>query len=178
VNVVVVDKEQNVVSWTATHGEEHGAHVVIDGFGLMLGHGMSRFDLDPASPNAPAAGKRPQHNMTPVVILKDDHPYSGVGMPGGTRIVSVTTQTIVGLIDFNATPQQAINAPRLHREETDLVQVNFDMPKPIIEELRQLGHKVEYLNPLGGETNAIVIDPKTRYVQAAASRESSGVLVF
>jgi gamma-glutamyltranspeptidase/glutathione hydrolase len=178
VNVVVVDKDQNVVSWTATHGEEHGAHVAIEGLGLMLGHGMSRFDLDPASPNAPADGKRPQHNMMPVVILKGGQPYAGVGMPGGPRIVSVTTQTIVSLLDFNATPQQAIAAPRLHRDETDLVQVNFDMPKPIIDELRRLGHNVEYLNPLGGETNAIVIEPKSGNVHAAASRESSGVLVF
>jgi hypothetical protein len=52
------------------------------------------------------------------------------------------------------------------------------MPKPIIDELRRLGHNVEYLNPLGGETNAIVIEPKSGNVHAAASRESSGVLVF
>jgi gamma-glutamyltranspeptidase/glutathione hydrolase len=178
VNVVVVDKDQNIVSWTATHGDEYGAHVAIDGLGLMLGHGMSRFDLDPASPNYPAGGKRPQHNMMPVVILKGGKPYAGIGMPGGPRIVSVTTQTVVSLIDFKATPQQAVAAPRLHREDTELIQVSFDMPPEIIAELRRLGHTVEHLHPLGGDTNAIVIEPKTGYVQAAASRDSSGVLMF
>ena len=61
VNLVVADDEQNIVSWTATHGGDYGAHVAIEGLGLMLGHGMSRFSANPGrselsrSRQAPAA---------------------------------------------------------------------------------------------------------------------------
>ena len=41
-NLVVVDRERNVVSWTATHGADYGAHVAIDGLGLMLGAELVR----------------------------------------------------------------------------------------------------------------------------------------
>ena len=178
VNVVVMDKEQNVVSWTATHGNDFGSHVAIEGLGLMLGHGMSRFDVDSASPNYPAAGKRPQHNMAPLVVLSGGKPYAGLGMPGGARIVTVTTQLAVSLIDFKATPQKVVTAPRIHVEGKDPVRVNFDVPVGVIEELRKRGHKVEYLEPLGGDANAVVVDPKTGQLQAAASKNSDGVLVF
>jgi gamma-glutamyltranspeptidase / glutathione hydrolase len=173
-----VDKDQNVVSWTATHGDDFGAHVAIDGLGLMLGHGMSRFDVYKSSPNYPAPRKRPQHNMAPVVVLRDGKPWAGLGMPGGSRIVSVTTQVAVSLIDFKAGPQQAVSAPRVHAEGREPVRVNFDVPAAVIEELKSRGHQVEYMEPLGGDANAIIIDAKTGQLQAAASKSSDGVLVF
>ncbi len=58
VNVLSADCAGNVVSMTATQGGLYGSTVVIDGLGLVMGHGMSRFDLVDGSPNAPAAGKR------------------------------------------------------------------------------------------------------------------------
>src|SRR5262249_20322551 len=69
VNVLTADAAGNVVSLTATHGYLYGSAVVIDGLGLVLGHGMSRFDLAAGSPNEPAAGKRMAHNMAPAILL-------------------------------------------------------------------------------------------------------------
>jgi gamma-glutamyltranspeptidase len=99
-------------------------------------------------------------------------------MPGGRMIVTVTAQLAVNLIDLKATPRQAVSAPRMHAEGQEPIQVNFDMPPEVIEELRQRGHSVEFLQPLGGDANAVVIDSMTGYVQAAASEGSTGVLVF
>jgi gamma-glutamyltranspeptidase/glutathione hydrolase len=178
VNICVIDEEQNVVSWTATVGDEYGAHVAIEGLGLILGHSMSRFDLDPGSPNYPAAGKRPQHNMAPVVLLRDGEPYGAVGMPGGLRIVTVTGQIIANMFEFRPAPQQAIATPRFHTEDDESIQVAVDMPVQVMDELRRRGHKVEYRDPLGGDANVVVIDPATGHVQAAASKNSTGVMVF
>lgn len=91
-NVVITDHDQNVVSLTATHGGGFGSQVAIDGLGLVLGHGMSRFTLEPDSPNFPAPGERMQHNMAPTVILRDGRPRYVVGLPGGRMIVTVTAQ--------------------------------------------------------------------------------------
>jgi gamma-glutamyltranspeptidase/glutathione hydrolase len=178
INVTVVDKNKNVVSWTATHGDDYGSHVAIEGLGLMLGHGMSRFDLIESHANRPEPGKRPVHNMSPIVMLKNGKPYATIGMPGGTRIVSVTAQIAISLMDFKASPQQAVSAPRIHCEGGDPVKVNADMPAAVIDELRKAGHTVELMQPLGGDANAIVINQSTGAVTAAASRDSTGVLTF
>jgi gamma-glutamyltranspeptidase / glutathione hydrolase len=178
INVVVIDRDQNVVSLTATNGDEFGAHVAIEGLGLVMGHGMSRFALKSPHPNAPAPGKRPQHNMSPMVILKDGRPYAAIGMPGGTRIVTVTGQVAVNLIDFGLPPRHAVAVPRFHTDGLNKIQVSADTPPALMNELRKRGHTVEILDPLGGDANAAVIDPKTGNVVAAASKSSTGVFVF
>ncbi|MEX2170334.1 MAG: gamma-glutamyltransferase [Pirellulales bacterium] len=178
VNLVVIDKDRNLVSWTATHGNFFGSKVAIDGLGLLLGHGMSRFDLKSDSPNYPAAGKRPQHNMSPLLVMRDGQPCAGLGLPGGTKIVTVTAQLAMNLMDFKAPPQQIVSAPRIHTEGEEPIQVTADTPAEVVEELRERGHRVEVKQALGAGANAVVIEAKSGDVQAAASKGSSGVLVF
>src|SRR5204863_8706166 len=94
-NICVADTEGNVVSITATQGYLYGSQVAIEGLGLVMGHGMSRFDLDQGSPNAPAPGKRMIHNMAPTVLLgPGGQPWAAVGLPGGPKIVTVTAQLV------------------------------------------------------------------------------------
>ncbi len=178
-NVVVADKNQNIVSWTATHGNDFGSHVAIEGLGLMLGHGISRFDIPPTSPNYPAPRKRPQHNMSPLVVLKDGKPVAGLGLPGGTKIVNVTTQMAINLIDFKADATQIVSAPRLHTEGRDPIQVSATVSDAVVADLEKKGHKVQRVTAVGGDANAIVIDQKTGELQAAASKPADhGVLLF
>ena len=94
VNFVIIDKDRNMISWTATHGGGFGSHVAIEGLGLMLGHGMSRFAFTAPDPNYPAPGKRPQHNMSPLLVLHGGKPYAALGMPGGRAIVTFTAQMV------------------------------------------------------------------------------------
>lgn len=178
INVVVVDKNQNVVSLTATNGDDFGAHVAIDGLGLVLGHGMSRFALNSPHPNSPQALKRPQHNMAPMVMLQNGKPHAAIGMPGGLRIVTVTGQVAVNLLDFKSSPQQAVSGPRFHTDGKEPIFVSVDMPANVSNELRERGNKVEILDPLGGDANAAVLDTSTGQVAAGASKGSTGVFVF
>src|SRR5262249_16779539 len=116
VNVVTIDREGNAASLTATHGDGFGAHVVIDRMGPVLAQAMSRFTLKTRSLNFPAPGKRMQHNMSPMMILRDGRPAYVVGMPGGRLIVTVTAQLMLSAIDFKASADDAVYAPRLHTE--------------------------------------------------------------
>ncbi len=178
VNLVVADKDQNIVSWTATQGGDFGAHVAIEGFGLMLGHGMSRFDYKKSSPNFPAPGKRPQHNMAPLLVVHDGKPYAGLGLPGGRFIVTVTAQLAVNLIDFKASPQQVVSAPRIHTEGAAPILLTADTSPAEVTALRVGGSDVELKPALGGSANAVVIDPQTGVVRAAASGAAPRVLAF
>ncbi len=178
VNLVVCDKDQNLVSWTTTHGGDYGAQVAIEGLGLMLGHGMSRFAFKETDPNYPAAGKRPQHNMSPLIVLRDGKPYAGLGLPGGRRIVTVTSQLAVSLLDFRGTPQQVVNAARIHTEGEEPIQLTKSTPPAVVEELKQRGHRVEILLSLGADANAVIIDSKSGHVAAASTGTSTGAMMF
>jgi gamma-glutamyltranspeptidase/glutathione hydrolase len=184
VNVVTADAAGNAVSMTATNGYLYGSAVVIDGLGLVMNHGMSRFDLTPGSPNTPAPGKRMVHNMAPTVLLGPDGKARGaVGLPGGPKIVTVTAQLTVSLVDFRATPAAAVTVGRVHAEADEPVAVSSAVPDAVIEELRALGHTVRRgqdvggpPTEIGGMANALVIDPDTRTV-SAASQAGEGAAV-
>lgn len=184
VNVLTADAAGNVVSMTATHGYLYGSAVVIDGLGLVMGHGMSRFDLAEGSPNAPAAGKRMAHNMAPAVVLgPTGRTCAAVGLPGGPKIVTVTAQLVASLVDFRASPADAVNSGRVHAEADGPVAVSSAVPDSVIEELRAMGHSVRRgqdvggpPDEIGGPANAVVIDPNTGEV-SAASQAGEGAAV-
>jgi gamma-glutamyltranspeptidase/glutathione hydrolase len=176
VNILTADSVGNVVSMTATQGALYGSLVVIDGLGLVMGHGMSRFDLAEGSPNAPAAGKRMLHNMAPMVLLgHDGQPSGAVGLPGGRKIVTVTAQLVVNLLDFGLAPAAAIPPPRVHVEDDEPVAVSSAVPDAVIEQLRALGHTVRRgqdtggpPGEIGGVANALWIDPATGEIAVAS----------
>ncbi|MHC4404693.1 MAG: gamma-glutamyltransferase family protein, partial [Planctomycetota bacterium] len=77
------DHAGNLVAMTLTHGGGFGAQVTVDGLGLILGHGVSRFDPTPGHPNSPGPRKRPLHNMCPTVVLAHGRPVMALGGRGG-----------------------------------------------------------------------------------------------
>jgi gamma-glutamyltranspeptidase/glutathione hydrolase len=168
VNVVAADRAGNVVSLTATQGNLFGSQVVIDGLGLVLNHGMSRFTYTPGHPNAPAPGKRMHHNMSPVVALRDGRPRFATGMPGGEKIVNVTAQIAINLVEFDRPPAEAIAAPRLHTQGGEPLAVTPDMPADVVAQLEAMGHQVTRAQTLGGPANLAVIDPATGEVEAVS----------
>jgi gamma-glutamyltranspeptidase/glutathione hydrolase len=173
-NVTAIDGNQNVASITATHGDSFGSRVAIEGLGLMLGHGMSRFDWKSPTPNFPAPGKRMYHNMCPVIIFRDGKPYASLGLPGGQMIVSVTTQLVIDVLDFKATPAQAVSAPRVHVTGQEPVLLSTSTPLDVVEGLKAKGNTIK-LGQVGGHANVAMIDPHSGALSAAtdAGTESS-----
>jgi gamma-glutamyltranspeptidase/glutathione hydrolase len=185
-NVLAADGRGNIASVTATHGYLYGSQVVIDGLGLVMGHGMSRFDLAEGSPNAPAPGKRMFHNMAPMILLAPggQSATAAVGLPGGPKIVTVTAQLVVSLVDFKSPPAIAVSAPRVHIEGDEPIAASAKVPQPVIEQLRSLGHTVTrgqtvggLPDEIGGKANAIVIDPATGTLLAASQAGEAAALI-
>jgi gamma-glutamyltranspeptidase/glutathione hydrolase len=176
-NVIAIDGNRNVASITATHGDDFGSRVVIDGLGLVLGHGLSRFNWNSPNPNYPAPGKRVYHNMCPVIIYRDGKPYATLGLPGGQMIVSVTAQLVLSLIDFHATPEQAVKAPRVHVTGSEPVLLSQSAPAGIADALTGKGYIVK-TGRVGGYSNVAIIDPATGALSAAtdAGPEGSAIL--
>jgi gamma-glutamyltranspeptidase/glutathione hydrolase len=184
-NVCVVDRHRNVVSLTATQGYQFGAAVCIEGLGLVLNHGMSRFDYIPGHPNSPAPGKRMFHNMSPTLILKDGQPLAAIGLPGGTKIVTVTAQLAAGLIDFARNAEETVSAPRVHIETAEPIAVSSRVPESVVDELKAMGHTVRRGQDVGGpkteiagQANAITIDQQSGSLSAASGHGPAAVAVL
>jgi gamma-glutamyltranspeptidase/glutathione hydrolase len=154
-NVSVIDREGDIVSLTATQGLQFGSRVVIQGLGLVLGHGMSRFDFKPDHPNRAQPGKRMHHNMSPTIVLKDGKPFAAVGLPGGTKIITVTAQLLVNLIDFGCTPKETVHAPRVHTDGGEPLAVSGSLPQPVVDELTRMGHQIVRGQSIGGPPNEV-----------------------
>ncbi len=165
IHLSAADRAGNVVSLTLTHGESFGARTTVDGLGLILGHGMSRFDPRPGAANAPGPGKKPLHNMCPTVVLRDGRPTFAVGGRGGRRIPNSLFDVLMSFVGQDGSMQEAIDAPRMHTEGSR--DVDCDAPWAAEDKayLADVGYNVidgrsafmsaAHFDPATGETAAV-----------------------
>jgi gamma-glutamyltranspeptidase/glutathione hydrolase len=156
-NLAAVDANGMMACLTMTHGDSFGAQVTVDGLGLLLGHGMSRFDPIPGRPNSVAAGKRPLDNMSPTIVLRDGKPTLAIGAVGGRRIVNAVFQVLTNLIAEGRSLEEAVTDPHIHTEGGLDVWVEPGRPDLEINHLKQIGYKVR--GPKMSWVGAVQIDP-------------------
>ncbi|HJW14791.1 MAG TPA: gamma-glutamyltransferase, partial [Thermoanaerobaculia bacterium] len=72
--VDAADGDGNLFSATPSSGWLLGGAFIAGDTGVPLSNRMQVFDLDPASPNVLAGGKRPRTTLTPTILLKDGKP--------------------------------------------------------------------------------------------------------
>ncbi len=140
----IVDADGNAVAMTTSIEGGFGSHVMVDGF--LLNNTLTDFSYsDIASgktvANAVGPNKRPRSSMAPTVVFdKDGKLEMVVGSPGGPAIVGLVAQTLIGMIDWNMTPQDAIASPHVVVFGNA---VNIEPELALIKaELEALGHQV------------------------------------
>lgn len=138
-----VDKLGNFIALTLTHGNGFGAQVTVDGLGLTLGHGMSRFDPHPGHPNAPGPGKKPLHNMAPTLITRAGRPVIAVGGRGGRKIPNSVLQFLTQSVVLGKSLDESMNAPRIHTEGTTAVEFEPKWIAGDLEGLKKIGYTVK-----------------------------------
>lgn len=140
IHLNAVDAQGMTAAMTFTHGGYLGAQVTVDGLGLILGHGISRFDPRPGRANSPAPGKRPLHNMCPTIVTRSGVPVIAIGATGGRRIVNAVTNVLAYRLGDNLALEAAVRAPRIHAEG-DLT-LTSDANYPGSETLKSVGYKI------------------------------------
>ncbi len=156
----IIDQWGNAVAVTTTINDNYGSKTVVGGAGFLLNNEMDDFSIKPGVPNmygaiggdanAIAPGKRMLSSMSPTIVLKNNKPYLVVGTPGGTTIITSVFQTLVNILEFHLTPEDAVNQPKFHHQWLpDLVYVETDFPMPIRTKLAELGYKMEERKPIG-----------------------------
>ena len=149
----IIDRFGNAVSVTYTLNDWFGAKVTAAGTGVLLNNEMDDFTAKIGVPNlyglvqgqanAIAPGKRPLSSMSPTIVTLDGKPVMVVGTPGGSRIITAVLHTLLNVIDYGMSLQEAVDAPRFHQqwlpEATQLER--FAIGPDAMKLLTEMGHK-------------------------------------
>ena len=148
-HVSASDAEGNVVSATITQGGAFGSCFTLDGWGLILGHGMCRLDPRPGLSNSVGARKRPLNNVG-TLLLRSPEQDVALGLPGGRRIIAVMTQMVARLVDSGVSLRDTAVAPRMHVTTGEPLELRHDVPNQIEAGLVGMGHRVQRVDRIAG----------------------------
>jgi len=144
----IIDAEGNAVAMTATVEAAFGNSRMVHGF--LLNNELTDFAREPRKSNLPVANapgpkKRPRSSMSPTIIFDADGEVKMVtGSPGGNSIVAYTAKSIVGVLAWGKTPQEAVALPNvIARGESVGVEVDREGGQEVADDLKALGYNVE-----------------------------------
>ncbi len=182
-SISVLDRAGNAASLTYTVNGLFGAGVMAPGTGFLLNDEMddfttragaaNLFGLVQGAANAIVPGKRPLSSMAPSVVLRDGRAVMVVGSPGGSRIISIVLEVVLGMVDFGMGPQEAVDAPRVHMQgEPDVL---YAEPGAVLPDARRVlqgqGYRVVEQVPWGA---AELVAVGGGFARARAGAGSSG----
>ena len=143
----IVDKWGNVVSMTTTVESLFGSERMAGGF--MLNNQLTDFSFAPRDEagtliaNRPQAGKRPRSSMAPHIVFTKDGQFSfATGSPGGSSIIAYTAKTMIAMIDWDMSPQDAAELANFISRNGSVRLEEAGLDAAIIEGLEARGHKI------------------------------------
>ncbi len=158
---VVTDSRGNAVSVTYTINGNFGANVIAPNTGFFLNDEMDDFAIAPGTPNlfglvqgranAIAPGKRPLSSMSPTLVTRDGKVFLVLGSPGGSRIITITLQTFLNIVDYGMQPQAAVDAPRIHMQwlPDTIFYEPFALSSDTLTKLKEMGYNLVEQTPWG-----------------------------
>jgi gamma-glutamyltranspeptidase/glutathione hydrolase len=156
----VIDREGNMVAITTTLNNSYGSRTVAGGAGFFLNDEMDDFSIKPGVPNMYGAiggdanaiepGKRMLSSMTPTLVLKNGKPFIVVGTPGGTTIPTQVFETLINILEFKLSTEDAVYKPKFHHQWLpDSLYVEKDFPQAVRDRLAGMGYFILQRSPIG-----------------------------
>jgi gamma-glutamyltranspeptidase/glutathione hydrolase len=170
---VVVDPKGNAVSMTTTVESLFGSQRFVAGF--FLNNQLTDFSFRPvddrgeAIANAVASGKKPRSSMSPTLVFRDGAFELAVGSPGGNAIIAYVVKTLVGMLDWGLTPQQAVDLPNVIARGAVVVETARIDPA-VVESLKGMGHVFRDGRGEGSGLHAVRVTKDGRLEGAADPR--------
>lgn len=175
-HMVAVDSAGNVASLTSTIEGVWGSGLTVDGY--FLNNELTDFSLVPEANGAPVVNrvegnKRPRSSMSPTIAYAPDGSVRvAVGAAGGPTIIAQVAKTLIGVIDWKLSAQEAVALPSMYLRGNNLLVENGTFLEAMVPELRRRGGNVTAADT-GGKLNAIE-QVNGRWIGAADPR-SEGV---
>ena len=156
----VVDRERNAVSFINSIRAAFGSGLVVPGTGVLLQNRGSDFSLEFGHPNEIGPRKRPYHTIIPAMAFRGGKPWLCFGVMGGAMQPQGHTQVLLNRLVFGMNVQEAGDAPRF-RHTNEGVALESGVPRGVVEELVDRGHKVTQASGVFGGYQAIEIDSES-----------------
>ena len=145
---VVVDVDGNVVSMTSSVESIFGSTRMAGG--MFLNNQLTDFSFKPVDEsgkpiaNRVEPNKRPRSSMSPTIVLDEQGEFlMATGSPGGNSIIAYTVKTLVGVLDWELSVQDAVDLPNMVARK-DKLRIEKDRASPeLIQSLRNYGHQVK-----------------------------------
>ena len=154
-HISIVDAHGNALAMTTTIEAGFGSRLMVTTNparpgGFLLNNELTDFSLIPEKggkpvANAVAAGKRPRSSMSPTLVFDEAGDlFMVTGSPGGNSIVAYVAKTLVGVLEWGKTAQEAAALPNIiARGDTVAVEVDIEGGPEAAEALRNMGYNVE-----------------------------------
>lgn len=174
---VAADGQGDIVTMTSTVEGYFGSQLVANGY--VLNNELTDFSFAPERNGAPVAnrvepGKRPLSSMSPTIVYDPSGKVVlAVGSAGGPRIIMHVMKTLVGVIDWKMSAQDAIDLPNIFFGGGALLLESGPMMDRLAPEISKLGQPANAV-PLPSKLNAIERLPDGRW-RGAADPRSEGV---
>ncbi|MEX2200238.1 MAG: gamma-glutamyltransferase [Dongiaceae bacterium] len=174
-HISVVDSAGNAVSLTSSIETAFGSRRWAADF--LLNNQMTDFQFQPRDDagrpvaNRIEPGKRPRSSMAPTLVFdRDGDLYAVLGSPGGSRIIGYVAQSLIGMLDWQLGPQQAVALPHLTNRNgaTDLESATG--LAAFAPDLAARGHEIR-LVPMASGLHAILVADDTLLGAADPRRE-------
>ncbi|WP_274380636.1 gamma-glutamyltransferase family protein [Oleomonas cavernae] len=176
--VVIRDREGDVISYTGTIENAFGARLMVRGF--LLNNELTDFsftatdDQGRAVANRVEGGKRPRSSMAPTIVLRNDQPILALGSPGGSRIIGFVAQSLIAHLAWDLDVQQAVSMPHMLNRFGPYELEAGTPAERFGPGLAEIGYKVQ-IQDLNSGLAALAITPGG--LQGAADPRREGVAI-
>ncbi len=156
----VVDSDGNAVSYTSTVEGAFGSGLHFGGF--YLNNELTDFSSSPDVGGVPVAnrvegGKRPRSSMAPTIVFDEaGEVILVIGAAGGPTIPVQVARSIIGVIDFGMSAEEALGLPLIMAFGSAVITEEGSVVADMADELEALGHgQIRLLSPRG-KANALL----------------------
>lgn len=170
-SVVATDEEGWVCSFTPSGGWVPAC--IAGNTGVGLSQRMQSFVLDAKENpfNVVEPGKRPRVTLTPSLAMKDGKPFLAFAKQAGDEQDQLLLQFFLNVVEFGMTVQEATEAASFktyqmfssfgkHEKKPGALTLNTQMPEWTVNNLKNMGYKIDFQSRTSGPINAIYFDWK------------------
>lgn len=157
-HMVATDRWGNVASLTSTIEAPWGSGVTVDG--MFLNNELTDFHVVPEANGVPVAnrvegGKRPRSSMSPTIVYGPDGEVRlAIGAAGGATIIMQVAKSIIGVVDWGRSAQEAIALPTLTAAGDGIAVERGSALERLVPALAARGHRVT-VRPPSFKANAV-----------------------
>jgi gamma-glutamyltranspeptidase/glutathione hydrolase len=158
--VAAVDRDGRACSLIQSIYMHFGSGIEVPGTGVLLHNRGANFKLRADHPNRLEPRKRPLHTILPAMVGRAGAFHASLGVVGAFMQPQGQLQILVRLLHEEATPTEALGAPRWRILGDRLLGVEDGFDRDRAARLRAKGHHLVPLGPLeAGGAQAIVAVP-------------------